>query len=191
MYGLGLHLKCTTASPLQISKLRHCLWTLLDYRVCKVFYCLFAWKDLVVLEAASGGLITVMADDGFIKSTISPAQLDGCGRLQSPSAIAVDSAHNIVVSESGRGARVLLFGANGRLQRVLHGPSSPAARVTEPQSSETGPWPAALAVGPDDRLYVIMREEKFAEIRVYDYLWLYRPYNVRCTTGWTKKPDCF
>jgi len=125
----------------------------------------------VVLEAASGGLITVMADDGFIKSTISPAQLDGCGRLQEPTSIAVDSSHNIVVSESGRAARILLFGANGRLQRVLHGPSSPAGRVKESKSSEsTSPWPAALAIGADDRLYVIMRGEKFAEIRVYDYL---------------------
>ena len=126
-----------------------------------------------MLEAASGGLITVMADDGFIKSTISPAQLDGCGRLQEPSSIAVDSAHNIVVSESGLAARILLFGANGRLQRVLHRPSSssPAGRAKQSQSSEmTSPWPAALTVGPDDRLYVIMRGEKFAEIRVYDYL---------------------
>ena len=123
-----------------------------------------------MLEAANGGLITVMANDGYIKSTISPVTLDGCGRLQAPSAIAVDSAHNIVVSESGRDARVLLFGANGRLQRVLHGPASPAAHVTEPPSSETAPWPAALDVGPDDRLYVIMRADKFAEIRVYEYL---------------------
>lgn len=119
----------------------------------------------MVLEAASGGLITVMTDDGYIKSTISPAQLDGCGRLQAPSAVAVDSAHNIVVSESGPGARILLFGANGRLQRVLHGPSSPAAVVTDADR-----WPAALSVGPDDRLYVIVRAEKFAEIRVYEYL---------------------
>jgi len=116
-----------------------------------------------VLEAVSGGLITVMTDDGYIKSTISPSQLDACGPLRSPSAVAVDSAHNIVVSESGRDARVLLFGANGRLQRELHGPNSSP-------SSEADPWPAALAVGPDDRLYVIMRAEKFAEIRVYEYL---------------------
>lgn len=112
----------------------------------------------MVLEAASGGIITVMTDDGYIKSTILPAQLEACGRLQAPSAVAVDLAHNIVVSESGRGARVLLFGANGRLQRVLHG------------SNTAGPWPAALSVGLDDRLYIIMREDKFAEIRVYEYL---------------------
>ena len=117
-----------------------------------------------MLEAASGGLITVMTDDGYIKSTINPAQLDGCGRLQAPSAVAVDSAHNIIVSESGRGARILLFGANGRLQRVLHGPTSPAAVVADTDRS-----PAALTVGPDDRLYVVMRAEKFAEIRVYEY----------------------
>lgn len=122
-----------------------------------------------MLEATSGGLITVMADDGFIKSTISPAQLDGCGRLQAPSSVAVDSAHNIIVSESGSGARVLLFGANGRLQRVLLGPTSPDARLESP-SSEPGPWPAALGVGPDDRLYVVMRGKNFAEIRVYEYL---------------------
>ena len=135
--------------------------------------CSVARQDLVVLEATSGGLITVMADDGYVKSTISPAQLEGCGPLQAPSAVAVDSAHNIVVSESGRGARILLFGANGRLQRVLHGPavapSTPAAGALS-QSSDTGPWPAALAVGPDDRLYVIMRANKFAEIRAYEYL---------------------
>jgi len=124
----------------------------------------------VVLEATSGGLITVMADDGYVKSTISPAQLEGCGPLQAPSAVAVDSAHNIVVSESGRGARILLFGANGRLQRVLHGPAVAPSAGALSQSSETGPWPAALAVGPDDRLYVIMRANKFAEIRVYEYL---------------------
>ena len=123
-----------------------------------------------MLEASSGGLITVMADDGYIKSTINAAQLEGCGRLQAPSAVAVDSAHNIVVAESGSGARILLFGANGRLQRVLHGPTLPAARPSESRGSEAGPWPAAIAVGPDDRLYVIMRDEKFAEIRVYEYL---------------------
>lgn len=120
-----------------------------------------------MLEATSGGAITVMAEDGYIKSTINPSQLDGCGPLQAPAAVAVDSAHNIIVSESGRGARVLLFGANGRLQRVLLGSSSPTARVTE---SDTSPWPAALGVGPDDRLYIMMRGDKFAEIRVYEYL---------------------
>jgi len=132
----------------------------------------------VVLEATSGGQITVMADDGYVKSTISPAQLDGCGPLQAPSAVAVDSAHNVVVSESGRAARVLLFGANGRLQRVLHGPSTPppplpavaGARKQNSRDSDAGPWPAAIAVGPDDRLYVVMRADRFAEIRVYEYL---------------------
>ena len=134
-------------------------------------------QDLVVLEATSGGLITVMADDGYVKSTIVPSQLDACGPLHAPSAVDTDSAHNIVVSESGRGARILLFGANGRLQRVLHGPSvtpsSLSAARTQSKSSETAggsPWPAALAVGPDDRLYVIMRDDKFAEIRIYEYL---------------------
>jgi len=116
----------------------------------------------------SGGLITVMADDGYVKSTISPAQLDGCGSLHAPSAVAVDSAHNIVVSESGRDARILLFGANGRLQRVLHGRTVTGARTP---LDTGGPWPAALAVGPpDDRLYVIMRADKFVEIRIYEYL---------------------
>ena len=124
-----------------------------------------------MLEAASGGLITVMTDDGYIKSTISAAKLEGCGPLQAPSAVAVDSAHNIVVSESGRGARILLFGANGRLQRVLLGPGCPsAAALAESRASDAGPWAAGLAVGPDDRLYAIIRAEKFAEIRVYEYL---------------------
>jgi len=143
---------------------------------------LFARQDLVVLEATSGGLITVMADDGYVKSTIAPSQLDACGPLNAPSAVAVDSAHNVVVSESGRAARILLFGANGRLQRVLLGPAAvapsslPAAGARRTKGSETRggggaePWPASLAVGPDDRLYVIMRADKFAEIRIYDYL---------------------
>jgi len=128
-------------------------------------------QDLIVLEASTGGLITVMTDDGYIKSTVSPAQLDGCGALHAPASVAVDSAHNIVVCESGRAARILLFGANGRLQRVLHGPSSPAAAAGRMLTqSETGPRPAAAAVAHDDRLYVVMCAEKFAEIRVYAYL---------------------
>jgi len=128
---------------------------------------LFGWQDLVVLEGSTGGLITVMTDDGYIKSTVSPAQLDGCGPLHCPTSVTVDSVHNIIVSESGSAvARILLFGANGRLQRVLHGPSLPAAR----RQSQTGPWPAAAAIGHDDRLYVIMYGDKFAEIRVYVYL---------------------
>jgi len=126
-----------------------------------------------VLEATSGGLITVMASDGYIKSTISPAQMDGCGRLQAPSAVAVDSAHNIAVSESGRGARVLLFGANGRLQRILHAPALLTGLLPAAESrsdAESDRWPSALTVGGDDRLYVIMRGDNFAEIRIYEYL---------------------
>jgi hypothetical protein len=126
-------------------------------------------QDLVVLEGtAGGGLITIITDEGFIKSTIIPAQIDSCGRLQSPIAVAVDSLHNVIVSESGVGGRILLFGANGRLLRALfHARLGSDFNVSG--QLEVSAWPAGLAVGPDDRLYVTLRSEKFAEIRVFSY----------------------
>lgn len=139
-------------------------------------------QDLVVLESSPshGATITVMTEDGYVRSTIIPAQTESCGPLVQPCAIAVDSSLNIVVADSGSGtvtacgtgtpARVLLFGFSGRLQRVLFGAGAPSGSLQTPaDDASRGPWPASLDVGPEDRLYVVMRGDKVAEIRVFTY----------------------
>ena len=127
----------------------------------------FCPQDLIVLESTpAGGLISVLSDEGTVKSSIVPSQIAQCGPLRSPNAVAVDSAHNVIVSESGPGGRIVLFGADARLQLTLMGGRSGPAADGPPEESR---WPAGLTVGPDDRLYVVMRGEKFAEVCVFAY----------------------
>jgi hypothetical protein len=113
----------------------------------------------VVLDAgaASGlGMILIMSDDGYLKSCIVPGR-EPCGVLRQPHAVAVDQAHNIVVSDSAN-RRVLLFAANGKFHRQLIGPGH------DPKT-----WPVGLDIGDDGRMFVVAKGEKFAEVRVFSY----------------------
>lgn len=111
--------------------------------------------------AASGlGMILIMSDDGYLKSSIVPGR-EPCGVLRQPHAVAVDSAHNIIVSDSAN-RRVLLFAANGKFQRQLIGQGHGGG-------ADLKTWPVGLDIDDDGRLFVVTKGEKFAEIRVFSY----------------------
>jgi len=107
-------------------------------------------QDIVVLDA---GLIYTITEDGFIKSVINPSQ-ESCSALRSPSAVAVDQSHNVLVSDSGN-KRVLLFGANGRYKDTILNKS----KMT----------PVGVDVSSADQAFVVTRGTKSAEVLVLSY----------------------
>lgn len=131
-------------------------------------------QDLIVLESTAGGdaVVSIMTEDGFIKSTVTPSQSDPCGLLKSPVAVAVDDAHNVFIVATGLDGikRIVMFGANGRFQREIIGPNAAERGLIGSEASRrTTVWPAGVATGVNGQLYAVMRGDRIAEIRLIEY----------------------